>query len=477
MIMFDAVFSVDKDEEKNIQSFSETPSKPVKPKEVTEALDETQELQKQDKEDDEEYREEHTEEPEEDEDELQMDDGSELSEETLSAMNSFQIRITKIISKKNMEYASPSGVEIASCPGCSGGNADAADAAIIDAEITPAEKTVPEAEPSEAGGSDMGGDMGDMGDMDESFGMIYKRYVKLSEQFNLQLGQEGFFIPAVVNIAKQVGLAGRVLVEAGVGLTATVVRDILPVAFKLAKKTSAAFLHTVAFVKNHAERLLVNKSVLSKVWKTKLKLYLKHADENKLAKTKVTAFKHEAFINIAKATIECYDILEKHANKLDNIATAAKPIETIVNKLKAIGISIDIVNDKIDMSELLDSRVTGSVLDLGYAPNNFEVCMKYINEITSRLPKEKQSPVLEGLAGVQTWLKKQRVALVKDSKDVKVSAAARKKDIDVYVASELKVRFSSDVLRVIYHIWDIASTDLIVICEKYEKSLLPNVIE
>ena len=48
MIMFDAVFSVDKDEEKNIQSFSETPSKPVKPKEVTEALDETQELQKQD---------------------------------------------------------------------------------------------------------------------------------------------------------------------------------------------------------------------------------------------------------------------------------------------------------------------------------------------------------------------------------------------------------------------------------------------
>ena len=103
--------------------------------------------------------------------------------------------------------------------------------------------------------------------------------------------------------------------------------------------------------------------------------------------------------------------------------------------------------------------------------------LKYINEITSRLPKEKQSPVLEGLASVQTWLKKQRVALVRDSKDVKVSAAARKKDIDVYVASELKVRFSSDVLRVIYHIWDIASTDLIVICEKYEKSLLPNVIE
>lgn len=473
---FDAVFSVDEDEDKNIQSFSETPSKPVKPKDITEAMDETQQIQKKTKEEDDEYREIHTEEPEDDTDSM-MTDGSEMSEETLSAMDRFEVCMTKIIPKKYLEYSTPAGVEISGCPGCSGGNADAADAAIIDAEITPVEKTVPDQPDQNSDGTSGGDDFGDMEDMDDSFGMMYRKYVDLSEKFNLQVSQEGLVIGTIQNLFKTAGAAANVLIDSAVVATTFVIKDVLPVAFKISEKARAILAHTITYVKNVTEHLLVNKSILSKVWKTKIKLYANYVNEHKLRSYKVGALDRDSFIRMVKVTVAVYDVLEKNADKLDNIATASKPIEFVVNELRGIGIKIDITNDKIDMSGLMNNRRGGDVYELGYDPDHIEICVKYCNEITSRLPSPTKLAIVEGLRKLHGWMNKNKKIIVAESKHEKITAAQRKKDIDIFVATELKIKFVSDVLRVIYHIWDESTTDVIKICEKYEKALLPKVID
>lgn len=165
------------------------------------------------------------------------------------------------------------------------------------------------------------------------------------------------------------------------------------------------------------------------------------------------------------------------ADKLTDIKTSSSLFESIVSKLNSIGVKIDIVNNKIDLSSLMTKRETKTVTELNFGPEHIEESMKYCNEITSRIPLKGQSPVLAGLTKVATIMKKHDDVLVEDTKNKSVSPAKRKKDIDIYVATELKVKFGADVTRVIYHIWNMITVDMIKICEKYEKALIPKVID
>lgn len=483
---FDKFFSVENDEEQPIQSFSETPAEPVKARDLTEAEDEVQQIHKQVEKDDDEYREEHTQDEDteednsEDADEDMMDDGSNLSEETLLAMNEFDIRMTKIIPKRYLEYATPSGADtVGGCSGCSKGTEDAADVAIIDAEVTPVKKTVPNApnnESSSGGGDDLGGGGmdDDMGGDDFSF--YYHKYIDLSNDFAFA-AQEGFITAAIGNLFKTAAATTNILLDSAAGITSFMLKDLLPVAFKIAKKTGAVLAHTYGFVRNVSSKLIVNKSLLTKVWNSKLKLYRKHVSVEKLQKEEVDGFEYNDFIAIAKSTIEIHDLMQANANKISDLKSSSPLFEKITSKFKAIGVVIDIVNDKIDLSELMGKHSTKTVTDHGFGPEHIEECMKYCKEISSRIPLKGQSPILAGLSGIANFMKKHDDTLVAEVKNKKIAPAKRKKDIDIYVSAELKIKFGADTTRAIYHIWNIMTTDMIKVCEKYEKALLPKVID
>jgi len=500
-------FSVDKDEEQNIQSFSETPAKPTKAKDLTETEDEVQQIHEQTKEEDKEYRDEHT--PEDDTagglddtlggdlgdtgeaaatdtsdetipNEDQMTDGSEIAEESLLKMNEYEIRMTKIIPSKYLEYATSSGPDVVGgCAGCSKGNEDAADAAIIDAEITPVEKTVPNnpdnGSDNSGGSSDFGG-----GDMeppsDDSFSFYYKQYTDATRHLAYIVAQEGMFSDAISNILGTTSnLVGTVAKGAGV-VTDELVHKILPAAFGVAKKAGAILAGAYTAVRNTISRILVNKSLLLKVWNTKIKLYLKKVSTERLAKIKIQAFSREDLIKIGKITIDIHDTLVKNGDKITDIKLSDKLVSDIIQQLKAIGIVVDVINDKISLAKYYESRKIGSIMDLGYSPEHIEECILWCIDVSKRIRTKDQSPMLAGFVKIQGFFKSRNNAFVKNAANDKLSPEKRKQDIGIYVSSELKVKFGADVSRIVYKIWNELIAQMLDICEKYEKALIPEVI-
>lgn len=515
-------FSVDKDEEQNIQSFSETPAKPTKAKDLTETEDEVQQIHKQTEDEDKEYREEHT--PEDDdqqEDDLgdfgedtasdtseesstdntenndednseeesddQMKDGSDEDDFSLQAMSEYEIRTTKIISKKALEYATSSGPDVVGgCAGCSKGNEDAADAAIIDAEITPAERTVPK---GGGNGSDNGGGSDDFGsddsgssdddfNFDDDFSLCYDKYIEAVNKMHMIAAQEDLLDMSIHNILETannlVGLTAR-----GVAATTrALVDDVLPAAFKVAKKAGEILANAFVYTKNVVSKIIANKTLLLRVWNTKIKLYLKVVSTEKLAKMKVQCFSKEDFLKIGKATINVHDTLTKNGDKVANAKLSDKIIVNLMKELASIGVEIDVTKDKIDLSKLYEKRKIGSIMDLGFTPDNIEECMLWCIDVSKRIPEEDNaSPMLAGFAKVHGFFKSRNNAFQRNAANKKLSIEKRQEDIGIYVSSELKVKFGADASRIVYQIWNELIAQMLEVCEKYEKALIPGKVK
>lgn len=512
-------FSVDKDEEQNIQSFSETPAKPTKAKDLTETEDEVQEIHKQTEEEDKEYRDEHTPEDDdqtgddlgdfgedttdtseggtdentennednsEEESDDQMKDGSDKDDFTLRAMSEYEIRTTKIISKKALEYATSSGPDIVGgCAGCSKGNEDAADAAIIDAEITPVERTVPKG----GNGSDNGGGSDDFGssdsgssdddfDLGDDFSLYYDKYLAAVNKFRTIAAQEDLLDMSLHNLLDNAKAIVGITAKGVAATTRTIVQDILPAAFNVAKKAGEILANAFVYVKNIAAKIVANKTLLLRVWNTKIKLYLKVVSTEKLAKMKVQCFNKEDFLKIGKATIDVYDTLTKNGDKVANAKLSDKIIVKLINALSSIGVVIDVTKDKIDLSKLYEKRKIGSIMDLGYTPDNIEECILWCIDVSKRIPEEDNaSPMLAGFAKVHSFFKSRNNAFERNAANNKISAEKRQEDIGIYVSSELKVKFGADASRIVYQIWNELIAEMLEVCEKYEKALIPGKIK
>lgn len=271
-----------------------------------------------------------------------------------------------------------------------------------------------------------------------------------------------------------VGLTAR-----GVAATTrTLVDDVLPAAFKVAKKAGEILANAFVYTKNVVSKIIANKTLLLRVWNTKIKLYLKVVSTEKLAKMKVQCFSKEDFLKIGKATINVHDTLIKNGDKVANAKLSDKIIVNLMKELASIGVEIDVTKDKIDLSKLYEKRKIGSIMDLGFTPDNIEECMLWCIDVSKRIPEEDNaSPMLAGFAKVHGFFKSRNNAFQRNAANEKLSIEKRQEDIGIYVSSELKVKFGADASRIVYQIWNELIAQMLEVCEKYEKALIPGKVK
>ena len=387
-----ALFELENKENKEIQSFSETPAPVHKPKEVTEAEDEIKDEEKENKEDDQKYREEHND----DEDATEDDFGDTSSENEISQdlnatdeddaqandstaqmfanMTTYDILRTRMI---RLEYGTQAGDGDNSCIGCSVGTADAADAVIIDSEVDSAEPTEDGAETSwggEGGGSGGGDFGGDSGGGDDGLAFYH--------EFGLEGYEPMFQDAASLNYRTSfVRSFIRDVLSVGAHITKGVISSVKAAIPYVAK----CFNFVKAYAKRAAKCLMTTKQ-LAKFYRWKLRKYISYIDVNKLKAAKVEA-------TAGKVWLLASDICANIAKLLDSvddsvIADKAKFIKlnkAVTAEFKKIGVNLA-GDDRERLVGFLKARKAASVYQLGYTPDNIVNYFKhleYIGEITS----------------------------------------------------------------------------------------------
>lgn len=305
-----------------------------------------------------------------------------------------------------MEYGTPSGIHppvIGTCSGCG----DAGDVAIIDNEIGKDEKSkepgadedvenrrhLASAKSEDEIDKDESFDRNDETSSDEDLGSdleMYYDFLKYKERQIAErklLGMESLYEDEEDPAERYYKEARWKSIKGFFGGFLWLAGKFLITITKYANK-----LYT--FTRNILADAFASKETIYKFIKFKLTKLIDHVDEERLADYKVTTYDFEDLVNTTKCALGMYDIVCHCQNIVENKSVDIKTtdIEKINNRLKTIGIELNVKHNKCNLDDNLDKRTNDTLGEHGYTKKEIPNLIRYFGEIAKCIPDKKDKP-------------------------------------------------------------------------------------
>lgn len=148
------------------------------------------------------------------------------------------------------------------------------------------------------------------------------------------------------------------------------------------------------FTRNTLADAFASKETIYKFIKFKLTKLIDHVDEERLADYKVTTYDFEDLVNTTKCALGMYDIVCHCQNIVENKSVDIKTtdIEKINNRLKTIGIELNVKHNKCNLDDNLDKRTNDTLGEHGYTKKEIPNLIRYFGEIAKCIPDKKDKP-------------------------------------------------------------------------------------
>lgn len=311
-----------------------------------------------------------------------------------------------------MEYSTPSGINppvIGTCSGCS----DAGDVAIIDNEIGKDEKskepganedvenrrhlasakTENEIEKDESFDRDTEDSSDEDESEDEELGSdleMYYNFLKYKERQIAErkmMGMEALY-------EDEEDPAERYYKEARWNSIKGFFGGLLWLAGKFLITVTKYANKLYMFTRNTLADAFASKETIHKFIKFKLNKLIDHVDEERLADYKVTTYDFEDLVNTTKCALGMYDIVCHCQNIVENKSDEIKTtdIEKINDRLKKIGIELNVKHNKCNLDDNLDKRTNDTLGEHGYTKKEIPNLIRYFGEIAKCIPDKKDKP-------------------------------------------------------------------------------------
>ena len=305
-----------------------------------------------------------------------------------------------------MEYGTPSGIHppvIGTCSGCG----DAGDVAIIDNEIGKDEKSkepgadedvenrrhLASSKSEDEIDKDESFDRNDEISSDEELGSdleMYYNFLKYKERQiseRKMLGMEALY-------EDEEDPAERYYKEARWNSIKGFFGGFLWLAGKFLVTITKYANKLYMFTRNTVADAFASKETIYKFIKFKLTKLIDQVDEERLADYKVTTYDFEDLVNTTKCALGMYDIVCHCQNIVENKSVDIKTtdIEKINNRLKTIGIELNVKYNKCNLDDNLDKRTNDTLGEHGYTKKEIPNLIRYFGEIAKCIPDKKDKP-------------------------------------------------------------------------------------
>lgn len=388
-----------------------------------------------------------------------------------------------------MEYGTPSGINppvIGTCSGCG----DAGDVAIIDNEIGKDEESkepganedvenrrhLASSKSEDEIDKDESFDRNDETSSDEELGSdleMYYNFLKYKERQIAErklLGMESLY-------EDEEDPAERYYKEARWKSIKSFFGGFLWLAGKFLITVTKYANKLYKFARNKLADAFLSKETIYKFIKFKLNKLIDHVDEERLKEYKLTTYDFDDLISTIKCALGMYDVVCHCQNIVENKATEiiTTDIEKIINKLKSVGIEMNIKYIKRDLNNNLDKRTNKSLGEHGYSKKEIPNLIRYFGEIAKCIPDKKDKPdMMQDITEIELdRISKLRIKLAKEVKDKKIKKGSKEYDEMEQRIIALSTRM--DFIFLLYgatvHLFDVILRDMEGIFGKIENSI------
>ena len=389
----------------------------------------------------------------------------------------------------HMEYGTPSGIKppvIGTCSGCG----DAGDVAIIDNEIGKDEESkepganedvenrrhLASSKSEDEINEDESFDRNDETSSDEEFGSdleMYYNFLKYKERQIAErklLGMESLYEDEEDPAERYYKEARWKSIKGFFGGFLWLAGKFLVTVAKYANKL-------YMFTRNTLADAFASKETIYKFIKFKLNKLIDHVDEERLKEYKLTTYDFDDLISTIKCALGMYDVVCHCQNIVENKATEiiTTDIEKIINKLKSVGIEMNIKYIKRDLNNNLDKRTNKSLGEHGYSKKEIPNLIRYFGEIAKCIPDKKDKPdMMQDITEIELdRISKLRIKLAKEVKDKKIKKGSKEYDEMEQRIIALSTRM--DFIFLLYgatvHLFDVILRDMEAIFGKIENSI------
>ena len=231
------------------------------------------------------------------------------------------------------------------------------------------------------------------------------------------------------------------------------------------------------FARNKLADAFMSKETIYKFIKFKLNKLIDHVDEERLKEYKLTTYDFDDLISTIKCALGMYDVVCHCQNIVENKATEiiTTDIEKIINKLKSVGIKMNIKYIKRDLNDNLDKRTNKSLGEHGYSKKEIPNLIRYFGEIAKCIPDKKDKPdIMQEITEIELdRISKLRIKLAKEVKDKKIKKGSKEYDEMEQRIIALSTRM--DFIFLLYgatvHLFDVILRDMEAIFGKIENSI------
>ena len=388
-----------------------------------------------------------------------------------------------------MEYGTPSGINppvIGTCSGCG----DAGDVAIIDNEIGRDEESkepganedvenrrhLASSKSEDEINEDESFDRNDETSSDEELGSdleMYYNFLKYKERQIAErklLGMESLYEDEEDPAERYYKEARWKSIKGFFGGFLWLAGKFLITVTKYANKL-------YKFARNKLADAFLSKETIYKFIKFKLNKLIDHVDEERLKEYKLTTYDFDDLISTIKCALGMYDVVCHCQNIVENKATEiiTTDIEKIINKLKSVGIEMNIKYIKRDLNNNLDKRTNKSLGEHGYSKKEIPNLIRYFGEIAKCIPDKKDKPdMMQDITEIELdRISKLRIKLAKEVKDKKIKKGSKEYDEMEQRIIALSTRM--DFIFLLYgatvHLFDVILRDMEGIFGKIENSI------
>ena len=389
----------------------------------------------------------------------------------------------------HMEYGTPSGINppvIGTCSGCG----DAGDVAIIDNEIGKDEESkepganedvenrrhLASSKSEDEINEDESFDRNDETSSDEELGSdleMYYNFLKYKERQIAErklLGMESLYEDEEDPAERYYKEARWKSIKGFFGGFLWLAGKFLITVTKYANKL-------YKFARNKLADAFMSKETIYKFIKFKLNKLIDHVDEERLKEYKLTTYDFDDLISTIKCALGMYDVVCHCQNIVENKATEiiTTDIEKIINKLKSVGIEMNIKYIKRDLNNNLDKRTNKSLGEHGYSKKEIPNLIRYFGEIAKCIPDKKDKPdMMQDITEIELdRISKLRIKLAKEVKDKKIKKGSKEYDEMEQRIIALSTRM--DFIFLLYgatvHLFDVILRDMEGIFGKIENSI------
>ena len=389
----------------------------------------------------------------------------------------------------HMEYGTPSGINppvIGTCSGCG----DAGDVAIIDNEIGKDEESkepganedvenrrhLASSKSEDEINEDESFDRNDETSSDDELGSdleMYYNFLKYKERQIAErklLGMESLYEDEEDPAERYYKEARWKSIKGFFGGFLWLAGKFLITVTKYANKL-------YKFARNKLADAFMSKETIYKFIKFKLNKLIDHVDEERLKEYKLTTYDFDDLISTIKCALGMYDVVCHCQNIVENKATEiiTTDIEKIINKLKSVGIEMNIKYIKRDLNNNLDKRTNKTLGEHGYSRKEIPNLIRYFGEIAKCIPDKKDKPdMMQDITEIELdRISKLRIKLAKEVKDKKIKKGSKEYDEMEQRIIALSTRM--DFIFLLYgatvHLFDVILRDMEAIFGKIVYSI------